>query len=98
MGDIMTRIAISSNRHSRFVPALSSLALAAAAVCVLASSAQAGFFDFMLGGGNRPAYAYSDPRADVTPRDEPRVPATTPSHSGSGAKAFCVRLCDGRYY
>jgi hypothetical protein len=76
--------------------------IAGVILCSLASSAQAGgFFDSLFGGfmgaqrPARPAYAYSDPNADFA-----RNPRTESSDAGyaSGGKAFCVRLCDGRYY
>jgi hypothetical protein len=71
-----------------------SFAVAGVIVCSLASSAEAGgFFDSLFGGfgaQQRPTYAYSDPSASVV-KSEP----SAPSYSGM---AFCVRLCDGRYY
>jgi hypothetical protein len=77
---------------------ISSLAIAVAMVCTLASSAEAGgFFDSLFGGfaaPQRPAYAYSDPSADLAARE--RAPGI--KTESSGGKAFCVRLCDGRYY
>jgi hypothetical protein len=76
----------------------------AGVVCSLASSAQAGgLFDSLFGGfgAQRPTYAYSDPSADLAKRERGgpgiRTESSAPSYSGGG-KAFCVRLCDGRYY
>jgi hypothetical protein len=79
-------------------------ALAAGAhACTLATSAQAGsVFDSLFGSPQRPAYAYSDPRADFPARSAPpAIRAETPAQVATPAshgKAFCVRLCDGRYY
>jgi hypothetical protein len=91
MGDDMTRTQISS------------FAVAGALICLLTSSAEAGgFFDSLFGGfgaQHRPTYAYSDPSADLASRNPPgiKTDSSAPSYSGGG-KAFCVRLCDGRYY
>jgi Protein of unknown function (DUF2865) len=95
MGDVMTRAWISS------------FAVAGVMVCSLVSGAQAGgFFDSLFGGMGAqhraaPTYAYSDPSADLSARGE-RAPIKTDSsassYSGGTGKAFCVRLCDGRYY
>src|SRR5580692_6034613 len=90
MGDDMTRTQISS------------FAVAGALICLLTSSAEAGgFFDSLFGGfgaQHRPTYAYSDPSADLASRNPPgiKTESSAPSYSGGG-KAFCVRLCDGRY-
>jgi len=82
---------------------ISSFAVAGALICLLTSSAEAGgFFDSLFGGfgaQHRPTYAYSDPSADLASRNPPgiKTDSSAPSYSGGG-KAFCVRLCDGRYY
>jgi uncharacterized protein DUF2865 len=92
MGDDMARTRISG------------VAVAGVIVCLLASSAQAGgFFDSLFGGfagsqGRAPAYTYADPNADLAMRGTaPGVRSESSGYSGGG-KAFCVRLCDGRYY
>ena len=95
-GDAMTKFAISACSHK--VSRLSAAVLASAMFCALAAtSAQAGgIFDFLFGGGkNRTSspFAFFDPRADGLSRDEPTNEPFT-----SGGRAFCVRLCDGRYY
>jgi hypothetical protein len=82
---------------------ISSVAIAVAMVCTLASSAEAGgFFDSLFGGfaaPRRPAYAYSDPSADLAAREHaPGIKTDSGSSYSGGGKAFCVRLCDGRYY
>jgi hypothetical protein len=95
----MTRIKTSFGStfclHSmrKFAP----LAIAGLMVGSPTSSAQAGgFFDFLFSAPPRqttaPVHAYADPSADG--RGER---TETPGYS-SGRKAFCVRLCDGRYF
>ena len=62
------------------------------------ASAQS-LFDFFFGGGMRravaPSHSYADPRHDM--RGERRG-----RHSGGpsvgGGTAYCVRMCDGRYF
>ena len=78
---------------------ISAFAAAGAIICALASNAQAGgLFDSLFGGfgvqRQAPAYAYSDPNADLVTRSG--MPGIRTE--SSGGKAFCVRLCDGRYY
>ena len=83
-----------------------SLAVAGVILCSLASSAEAGFFDSLFGGfagaqRRAPTYSYSDPNADLAVRGNApsvRADSAESSYSGGGGKAFCVRLCDGRYY
>ncbi len=80
------------------VAAIAMLALAAALPASPASAQ--GFFDFLFNGGRpqRPyvpqhSNAYADPNA---PQD-PAQPTTPPVGTGR-AVAYCVRLCDGRYF
>ncbi len=66
------------------------------ALPVSSASAQ-GLFDFFFGGPRRQgppssASSYADPNAPFGSREQaPRV-------ESGGALAFCVRLCDGRYF
>jgi hypothetical protein len=77
-------------------------ALVAIAPAAGPASAQ-GLFDFLFGGPRQPP---EPPPAAQPPVNLPRgpsaaAPATpaTPSMSGSvGSYAYCVRLCDGRYF
>jgi len=83
--------------HFRIAPAraiiLAGLVMALAPV----PAAAEGLFDFLFGGLRRPAppsvSSYADPNANPSSAQpaEPRV-ETGP------AVAFCVRLCDGRYF
>jgi hypothetical protein len=109
MGEAMiqTQIASTPKLRSRWLGRFSCLALVGALVGSFAPSAQAGgFFDSLFGGfigqqRSAPAYSYADPRGDVAQRGEsnPNIRVETPAPSSSGGgKAFCVRLCDGRYY
>lgn len=70
---------------------LAAFAVAGMAWAADTASAQ-GLFDFLFGGGARrsaPVQAYAPPtRSD----DEPR------SSGGGRYTAYCVRLCDGRYF
>jgi len=104
-----TQIASARKLRSPWPGGLSFLAVVGAVVCCFAPTAQAGgFFDSLFGGvgGQQraaPAYSYSDPRADLVVRGDPNranIKAETPAAAGysGGGKAFCVRLCDGRYY
>jgi hypothetical protein len=111
MGEAMiqTQIASAQKLRSQLVGKLSFVAMVGMLVGSFAPGAQAGFFDSLFGGGAQraaPAYAYSDPSADLAGRGErsPGVERSAPSIrtessvSSGGGKAFCVRLCDGRYY
>jgi hypothetical protein len=104
----MTRIDTIAVKPLRANRARGLLAFAAAvAVCTVATAAQAGsFFDF-LAGPPRPAYPttyqspYASPSTYASPdsRTEPSVRPEAPAAPvATGARAFCVRLCDGRYY
>ncbi len=100
----MARIQIASARtvRSQGLRRLLALAVVGAAVVSFVPSAQAGgFFESLFGGfgGQRaPAYAYSDPRADLVGRGETNPNLRAEPAAPAGGKAFCVRLCDGRYY
>jgi hypothetical protein len=114
MGEAMTqtkfaaaKIAAARKLGSKWLGKLSFLAVVGVAVGAFAPSAQAGgFFDSLFGGfgaqqQRAPTYAYSDPSADLAARGErstPGIRTESSGYTGGGGKAFCVRLCDGRYY
>jgi hypothetical protein len=86
--------AVTVPRRSKCVR-ISALLAAVAALGIAAQPASAqGLFDFLFGGPRRPgpppsAHSYADP---FGPRPaEPRIEA-------SPSVAYCVRLCDGRYF
>jgi uncharacterized protein DUF2865 len=85
----------SHSRPSRKRAVLAALAVAAPALAADTASAQ-GLFDFLFGGGARrsaPVQAYApSTRSPSRSDDEPR------SSSGGRYTAYCVRLCDGRYF
>jgi len=62
------------------------------------ASAQS-LFDFFFGGGMRravtPSHSYADPNHDGRGS---RSRYSGGSYVGSGGTAYCVRLCDGRYF
>lgn len=83
--------------------------IAAAGIAVLAivatvdSASAQGFFDFLFGNSRRSqpqaprANAYVDPNyPQYDSRDRDRFPG--PSQSSGPAVAYCVRLCDGRFF
>ncbi len=89
--------------HSKSRAAVRAAALAMAALVAAGAPAQAGFFDFLFGGWNRPSpppqvNSYAEPGAPVAPA----VPGGPESVRGAGGGgrfvAFCVRLCDGRNF
>jgi Protein of unknown function (DUF2865) len=87
-------------RKSRSRVVLAGFAAAGMAWAADAASAQ-GFFDFLFGGGNRrsepPVQAYAPPtRTPSRTDDEPR--SSRGGGGGGGYTAYCVRLCDGRYF
>ncbi len=105
----MTRTQFASEPELRasWLPALSCMAMAGLMVGAFAPVAQAGgFFEtlFAVFGGGAPhraaaPYAYSDPSADLGARPDANIGSeTSASGSWGGGRAFCVRLCDGRYY
>jgi len=78
------------------------LCLAAAAVMVSAAgaSAQNGFFDSLFGrrqGLSPSASAYADPSSQWSPFGWRAPEVSQPEAAGTGL-AFCVRLCDGRFF
>jgi len=84
--------------HHRVVRVLGAWGFAVAVATGLpASPASAqGLFDFLFGGARRPsppssASSYADPQFGNRTEPGPRV-------ESGGAVAFCVRLCDGRYF
>ena len=95
----MTRTRISSARPLRSELARGLLSLAAGnplSHCTLATTAQAGsIFDFFSRRRSAHMLYSPDPRPDLPVRSEPR---TNIAASASPGRAFCVRLCDGRYY
>jgi Protein of unknown function (DUF2865) len=107
MGEAMTtQFASASNTRWQRMGRLSVLAVVG--LMAFAPGAQAGgFFDSLFGGFGAqhraaPNYAYSDPTADLAVRSERSTAdiktETSSGYSGGSGKAFCVRLCDGRYY
>jgi hypothetical protein len=88
--------------RSRF--ALVALAVVATSLPVPAGAQNENFLHLLFGGPQRPrqyvpqqAIPYADPgQADRTFGERP---ASAPSAGGGGARvAYCVRLCDGRYF
>ena len=64
---------------------------AAALVAVLGVEARAqNLFDFLFGGFQR--------QAPQQPQQAPAPGGTVPETGYGGGQAFCVRLCDGRYF
>jgi hypothetical protein len=68
-------------------------------------AAAAGFLDYIFGGFRRPPPPPPPPAQVNTPSDffhslfdEPRRSESVRSSSSGGSGAFCVRMCDGRYY
>jgi hypothetical protein len=91
------------SRVSRKGAVLAAFAVAGMAWAADTASAQ-GLFDFLFGGGERrsapsrpPVQAYAPPtRTPSRGDDEPR--SSRGSGGGGGYTAYCVRLCDGRYF
>jgi hypothetical protein len=94
--------------YKRGRPILGALVVLAASVAILASvvPGSAGIFDFLFGGNNGGQQRYAAP-PQVRPNVFPPLfgpPATiievTPSIPGGTGQyvAYCVRLCDGRYF
>ncbi len=79
------------------------VALALLPALLPAPASAQNFFDFFFGGPRRPAPPpsasyYGDPRAD-NPGDSFRSRRERAARDESGpAVAYCVRLCDGRYF
>jgi Protein of unknown function (DUF2865) len=86
------------SRASRKRAVFAAAAMAGLALAADTATAQ-GLFDFLFGGGgqrarpsNPPVQAYAPPTHSPGRYDEPRS-------SGTGQyTAYCVRLCDGRYF
>lgn len=80
------------------IASLSLLASIAVAVMIPAR-AEAGLFDFLFGRSTPQAAPVAPPPADL-PLDPLAPPPGPGSHGDSGIRgmAFCVRLCDGRYF
>lgn len=87
---------------SRIAPARAPIAIAGLVVGLLAlaaaPAAAEGLFDFLFGGAHRPApppsaSSYSDPYGGQASQ-RPAEPALEAGPS----VAYCVRLCDGRYF
>ena len=83
------------------------IALAATAIASSATSVSAQFFDSLFGNNNNNSSssssrrwthppAYADPYPQLNPFGQ-RAP-DTPRLEGGGSAAFCVRICDGRYF
>jgi hypothetical protein len=78
---------------------LAAIALAALVIPATSASAQSGIFDSLF--GRRPsapssASAFADPFSQWNPFGA-RTPET-PRTDAVGTAAYCVRLCDGRYF
>jgi hypothetical protein len=77
--------------------------VAAAALALMAwpagdSSAQ-GLFDFLFGGPRQPEAPQAPAPGPAQPSSRAPGASTTPSVSGTGrSQAYCVRLCDGRFF
>ena len=93
---------MAARRRTAFGTHVFSLLIAAAAVTAAvvpsAPAAAQGLFDFLFGSPRRPgpppsANSYADPYPSYGGR-----PADPERRAASGAAAFCVRLCDGRYF
>jgi len=93
-------------RSSRVTSApLSTAAIALAMLALPVGSASAGdFFNFFFGGSRpqssgsqMPATAYADP-STPTPFENPALRDPSGQQSGAPEVAYCVRLCDGRYF
>lgn len=90
--------AAKAQRHGP-VRGSAALALALAASTVAAPAVAGGFFDALFGGPAPAPYSYPTERPEPAPRSlpAPKVESSATAAATTG-RAFCVRLCDGRYY
>jgi hypothetical protein len=89
-------VAASSGRTRRVASRLLALSIALAVAGVDGSAHAQGFFDFLRGlfGGYRPP-----PQQQIGPSLLPERSPGEVSRKGDGTyAAYCVRLCDGRYF
>ncbi|PWT91780.1 MAG: hypothetical protein C5B56_03320 [Proteobacteria bacterium] len=77
-----------------FASGIVTCAVAGLALAVPAPASAQGLFDFLFGKPRAPSSAssYADPNA---PTDRPDA---GPRYDSSSGVAYCVRLCDGRYF
>lgn len=79
---------------SRIAPARATIVVVGFTAFAAAPAAAEGLFDFLFGGARRPSVSsYSDPYGGQASQ-RPAEPALEAGPS----VAFCVRLCDGRYF
>jgi hypothetical protein len=91
-----------SGGHLRVFFRRTLLALATgAAACMLVDVAQAGsLFESLFGIAPQVSYASPDERPDAAVRSSAlgTIKTEIPTAAATPGRAFCVRLCDGRYY
>lgn len=91
-----------AHRHKRLgsifqTIAAAGLGVAAVLLSVSTASAQGNFFESLFGGkrwNNGGPTAYADPFSQMFGS----LPAETPHVETGGGVAYCVRLCDGRFF
>jgi hypothetical protein len=78
------------------------LGIALAATAFATPAAAQNFFEMLFGGPQRPRQSVPQPAnrsADPSQSYFGERPASAPSSEGGGGRvAYCVRLCDGRYF
>jgi len=78
------------------------LGIALAATAFATPAAAQNFFEMLFGGPQRPRQSVpqpANPSADPSQSYFGERPASAPSSGGGGGRvAYCVRLCDGRYF
>ena len=78
------------------------LGIALAATAFATPTAAQNFFEMLFGGPQRPRQSVpqqANPSADPSQSYFGERPASAPSSGGGGGRvAYCVRLCDGRYF
>ncbi len=78
------------------------LGIALAATAFATPAAAQNFFEMLFGGPQRPRQSVpqpANPSADPTQSYFGERPASVPSSGGGGGRvAYCVRLCDGRFF
>ena len=74
------------------------LGIALAATAFATPAAAQNFFEMLFGGPQRPRQSVPQP-ANPSADTSGERPASAPSSGGGGGRvAYCVRLCDGRYF
>jgi hypothetical protein len=67
--------------------------------CIAPSPAQAGLFELLFGGGQRPRQAAPMPMPAAAIPAPQAMPGASPRPTASGgSRVFCVRLCDGFHF